>query len=157
MHLVDPHTLELAYLLLHLVGMAVLLGGALMVALVPVGAGPASDDPAGSLLGGAARYERLFWVIVALQVLTGIGNAGMLGSAMPGPATAWGGLFTVKLALVLAVLVASLVRLGVVARIIGTPGARMTERGCRLLRSLYLGTALFFGAVVLLAVRLVHG
>lgn len=153
MHILDTHTLSSTYRLLHLVGMAVLLGGAIHVAAQSVAR--ASEECDG-LLVAAARYEWLFWPVVALQVLTGIGNVGVKGSAVPGPATPWGTFFTIKLILVLLALALSLVRTGLVVELSGTP-APLVRRGAKLVQLAYVGTAAVLGAIVLIAVRLAHG
>lgn len=90
---------------LHLLALAVLLGGAVQLAL-------ATEVP----LAAARRYEYAFWAAFGVLVLTGVGNVGALAPAVPGPTTAWGRLLTLKLAAVLLLVAFSLVRSGVVAR-----------------------------------------
>lgn len=153
MHAIDPHALSIAYRLIHAAGMAVLLGGAVLVALgFGRGEGTRSDA-----VGAAARYERWFWPVIAVQALTGVGNAGMLGASLPGPATPWGGWLALKLVAVGVALVASLIRTGVIVQLVAAPEASVSTRGGALLRGLYAGTAGLLAVVVFLAVRLAHG
>ena len=154
MHPFDAHTLSIIYRLLHLVGMAILVGGAVFVAAPTVTGMP---ERQWRLVDAAARYEGLFWPIIALQVLTGIGNLGVLGASVPIPTSEWGTFLAIKLTLVLFALFLSLIRTGLVAQLIATPGASLLPPGARLLRSAYLGTALVLGLVVFMAVRLAHG
>jgi uncharacterized membrane protein len=129
----------------HVLGMVVLLGGSASVwnAL-------RSDPDPGSLV----RYEWLFWGTTGAMLVTGVGNLGALGA--PGPATRWGTVLTVKLALVLAVVVGSAVRTLAVERLrIRGDGALAAARDP--LRRLYAATTVALLAVVVLAEVLAHG
>jgi putative copper export protein len=152
MHLVDPHTLAISYRLVHLAGMAALLGGALWVTLGALGA----DGPS-AVLVAARRYEWLFWPLLALQVLTGIGNVALSGKGSLGPETAWGGFLLGKLGAVLAVLLLALLRSLVVAHLVDGGPAPLDRTGARRLGGLYLASTLSLATVVLFAVRLAHG
>lgn len=153
MHAIDPHTLSVAYRLIHALGMSVLLGGAIVVA---AGFGRGAGSAAGAI-HAAAWYERLFWPVIAIQVLTGVGNVGMLGASAPGPDTPWGGFFALKLGVVGVALVASTVRTGAVVQLLAQPSAVLSARQDAVLRGLYAATAVLVGVVVFLAVRLAHG
>ena len=154
MHVVDTHTLSIVYRLLHLAGMGILLGGALVVAIELLARHALADRRP---LDDAVRYEWLFWPVLAVQVLTGTGNVGVMGSGATGAETSWGGFLAVKLLLVLAVLILSAVRTALVARLVAQPDVPLAPRGARIVGGAYVGTALGVGAVVLLAVRLAHG
>lgn len=128
----------------HLLGMVVLLGGSAFAwnAL-------RADPDSAPLI----QYEWLFWGTMGVMLVTGVGNLGALGA--PGPATRWGTVLTVKLALVLALVVGSAVRTLVVERLRARDG--VTPAACGPLRRLYAATALALLAVVALAEVLAHG
>lgn len=176
-HIIDPNVLRITYRLLHLLGMAVLVGGAVAVAMhgsvrddeqrgvaprdgvVAGGAARAAATPIDvrTMLAAAARYERLFWPVLMVQVLTGVGNVGVMGSRAPGTGGPWGDLFGTKLLLVGVVLAASFVRTGVVALRLADPYAGLSARGARVLRIGYGATAVALGVIVLLAIGMAHG
>jgi uncharacterized membrane protein len=126
----------------HVLGMVLLLGGSAF-AWNALRVDPDSSFP--------ALYEWLFWGAMGAMLVTGVGNLGVLGA--PGPATRWGRLLTVKLALVLAVLLGSLLRTLVVERL--REGDTTAASGS--LRRLYGATTLALLAVVVLAEVLAHG
>jgi len=137
-------SLHLAVRTVHVLGMAVLLGGAGLVWL-------AARQRIASITALARTYEWLFWGAFGVLVATGIGNLGALGA--PGPATRWGQVVLVKLSLVALFVVASAVRTLAVARIGDTaPVAVATwhERA-------YGATALSLLGLVALAEVLAHG
>lgn len=139
--------LHLLVRLVHVAGMAVLLGGA---ALVWGRARVASDDDAAGVLALASAYEWLFWAAVGLVVLTGVGNLGALAPGVPGPDTGWGLTFAVKLAAVVGLLVGSLVRtLAVLRWRDGAPG--------RSVAAAYAATAGYLVVLLALAEVLAHG
>lgn len=140
----------------HVAAMALVLGGTLLVWAMSLRMGQLDSAEHGRLLLGLAeRYERLFWLALGLLVMTGVGNLGAFGAALPGPTTAWGGRLGLKLVAVLVLFVFSLLRTLVVTRlsIAGEPGV---ARVARLFPALYGGTALAVAAIVLLAVALAH-
>jgi hypothetical protein len=142
--------LALAYRLLHLAGMAVLLGGAFVIAWNgAVGGGE------GDAFRHVGRYERLFWVVVAVQVLSGIGMFGLLYGRSPYPG-GWGVLMA-KLLLVLVLLVLSLFRTAIMASLMREPALGGSRRVQRLVRNSYLLTATVIAVVVALAADLAHG
>lgn len=93
---------------LHVAAMALAVGGALLIAaairLLP---GGANRRTAAAF---ARAYEWLFWGALGVLVLTGVGNLGQFGAAVPGPETRWGSVLLAKLVAVLVLLGASLVR-----------------------------------------------
>ena len=107
------------------------------------------DDPGSSL---PVRYEWLFWGAMGVMLVTGVGNLGALGA--PGPATRWGRLLTVKLALVAALVLGSALRTLVVGRL---RGRTRDASAVRSLRRLYGATTLVLLGVVVLAEVLAHG
>lgn len=130
--------------LVHVGGMAVLLGGAVLAW--------AQSRSGADALTTATVYEWLFWGALGLVVLTGVGNLGAMGSAIPGPASDWGAVLAVKLAAVVGLLAGSLVRTLAVARwraADGPPGDR--------LGATYGATAGYLLVLVALAEVLAHG
>jgi uncharacterized membrane protein len=136
--------------------MAIMLGGAAIVA-VGIGQGDRAEEPVSGRLELARRYERIFWPILTLQVLTGVGQLGIFGDVLPGPQTAWGGHLMLKLELVIGLVLASLLRTMILVRLVAQPDARLTKAGARGLSLLYWATVLGFGVVVLAAANLAHG
>jgi hypothetical protein len=113
-----PHdTLSFLVRAVHTAGMALMLGGAALVWAAAAWGRPHAADGPGRLLGLAAAYERLFWLALGVQVMTGIGNLGALGLNLPGPETPWGGRLVLKLLAVLVFALFSLVRTVVIARL----------------------------------------
>jgi len=151
--------LHLLVRLVHVAGMAVLLGGAALVwgqcRLAPDGPDDeplATDRARDEPLATAAAYEWLFWGAVGLVVLTGVGNLGAMAPAVRGPGTGWGLTFAVKLAAVGGLLAGSLARTLAVARWRATairPGTR--------LGTAYAATAGYLVVLVALAEVLAHG
>jgi hypothetical protein len=139
--------------LVHVAGMAVLLGGAVLAwAQLRTG----TDDP----LATAAAYEWLFWGAVGLVVLTGVGNLGAMAPAVPGPGTDWGLTFAVKLAGVVGLLAGSLVRTLAVARwraLVDGSRERPRSASRERLPAVYAATAGYLLALVALAEVLAHG
>ncbi|MFC7019903.1 MULTISPECIES: CopD family protein [Haloarcula] len=138
--------LSLAIRTLHVLTMAVLVGGTLAVWY-------GYRTEAVTDLSLARRYEWSFWAALGVLVVTGVGNLGALGA--PGPATAWGRTFLVKLVLVLAVVVGSAVRTLSVVHVTGTSSARPTRN--RVVGRLYGATTVALVLVVVLAEVLAHG
>jgi putative copper export protein len=137
--------LSLAVRTLHVLTMAVLVGGTLAVWYGY--RTEAVTDP--SL---ARRYEWSFWAALGVLVVTGVGNLGAVGA--PGPATAWGRTFLVKLVLVLAVVVGSAVRTLAVVHVTDDPAGAVQSP---VVGRLYGATTVALVAVVVLAEVLAHG
>jgi hypothetical protein len=93
--------ISLAIRTLHLLAVAIIVGGATLVAA----SARLEQSQAPAL---AATYEWLFWASFGVLVLTGIGNLGAVGA--PPPATGWGQAFLLKLTLVLVLTVGSVIR-----------------------------------------------
>lgn len=144
----DPAT-ALLVRTLHVLAMAALLGGAALLAVV------AARTRGPAWLDAARGYEALFWGAAGLLVLTGVGNLGAYGDALPPPGSPWGGAFLAKVAAVLLLLPLSMVRTLAVA----LAGARpeLSEGGALRLAAAYAATALLAGGIVVLAVGLAHG
>jgi hypothetical protein len=129
--------------------MAAILGGALLVWWLGMRRPGAN---AGVVLDVAERYEWIFWAAIGLQVMTGVGNLGAFGDALPSPSSGWGMKLIVKLVAVLALAVLSVPRtLAVVAM------ASATRPRPRLLSALYGGTTAIVVGIAGLAVWLAHG
>lgn len=142
----------------HLLGMAVLLGGAALVWTV-LRRDPthAAAEASTAVLRSAAAYEWLFWGGAGLLVLTGVGNLGALAPTIPGPATTWGTSFATKLLGVVVLLVGSLVRTLGVIRLLGRDPSQLAPTTVGRLRGGYAATALLLLVVVGLAEVLAHG
>jgi uncharacterized membrane protein len=141
----------------HVLAMASMLGGAVLVWAMSVRAGgPDLANHTGVLLALAEKYERLFWLAMGVQVMTGAGNLGAFGTDLPAPATVWGGRFALKLLAVLIFLAFSLLRTLALVRLTQAEGLR-SARMTRLFQSFYGGTALALTVIALLAVILAHG
>ncbi|WP_459880558.1 CopD family protein [Halorubrum gandharaense] len=130
-----PSTLAVRWV--HLVALGVMLGGAALLAV--------TDRTPPELL---ARYELGFWLALGAVVVTGVGNAGAMAPAVPGPETRWGQLFGLKLVGVLLLVAFSLVRTGVVRD-------RTPEAGS--VRGWYAVTAGWVALLAALAVVMARG
>lgn len=137
---------------LHMLGMALLLGGVTVAWLV-------IREGAADSLAVAVRYEWLFWLTLGVVVLTGVGNLGAVGA--PGPATDWGQAFLVKLLLVVGFVVGSLLRTLVVVRMdrAGVAGGSAGDTPAirTWTRRAYAATGWVLLAIVVLGEVLAHG
>ena len=131
----------------HVLAAAVVVGGALLSWLVVRDADTPTDRRSARRV--AVGYERLFWGAFGLLVATGVGNLGALAPAIPGGS--WGATLAVKLLVVVALLVGSLVRTLAVAR------CRERDASVSTLSSTYALTAAALGVAVVLAEVLAHG
>ncbi|MEA2669422.1 MAG: hypothetical protein QOJ33_2356 [Chloroflexota bacterium] len=129
--------------------MAAILGGALLIWWLGVRRKGAN---AGVVLDVAERYEWIFWAAIGLQAMTGVGNLGAFGDALPASASGWGTKLIVKLVAVLALAVLSVPRTLAVVAMGGTKRPQPD-----LLSALYGGTAIFVIGIAGLAVWLAHG
>jgi hypothetical protein len=142
----DHQTLALAVRYAHVAAMAIAFGGAVLITWL------AWRGPADRVAELALRYEQLFWAAAGVLVMTGVGNLGALGPALPEPGTAWGSTFTTKL-LVVAVLIAiSLPRTLAVIEV-----SAAGRSGWRGIRTIYTVTTGVLATVVGLALTLAHG
>lgn len=130
---------------LHVVGMALLLGGTAFAWNALRRHGRLAVD---ELL----EFEAAFWGLLAVVVFTGVGNLAELGAPVPG--SRWGTVLTVKLLVVAGVAALSGLRTAVVYRL-SVEGH--DEGGGVAVRWLYAGTAWGLVGVVVLAEVLVHG
>ena len=157
----------------HIVAAASMLGGAGLAWWV-VRDATRTGDPSRvfAALSVSRAYEWGFWAAVGIIVATGVGNLGALAPAVPGPDTDWGTTLSLKIALVLALLVGSVVRTILVAgpssghtvgptaeRTAGTaPGQPHADsRRLAVLRSAYAVTAVWLLVIVGFAEVLAHG
>ena len=129
--------------------MAAILGGALLVWWLGVRRKGANAE---LVLEVAERYEWIFWAAIGLQAMTGVGNLGAFGNALPAPASRWGTTLILKLVAVLALAVLSLPR---TLAVVAMAGGRRPQPD--LLSALYGGTAVFVVGIAGLAVWLAHG
>jgi uncharacterized membrane protein len=158
---------------LHVVAAASILGGAGLAWWI-VRDATRTGDPArtAAVLSVAQGYEWGFWAAIGVIVATGVGNLGALAPTIPGPATDWGTVLSIKLALVLALLVGSVVRTLLAAslpsgRTVRPPSERTGEtapdslpvdaRHLAILRAAYALTAGWVLAIVGAAEVLAHG
>ncbi|WP_137287079.1 CopD family protein [Halorussus salinisoli] len=143
----------LAVRLLHVLGMALVLGGATLTWWL-FRQDAASDSAA---VRTAVAYERGFWAAIGVLVMTGVGNLGSLAPYVPTVETRWGTVFAAKLLLVLTVLALSLVRTLVVHRYRRAEATEGSGQETDTLRVAYGATALSLATVVALAEVLAHG
>lgn len=136
---------------LHLVGMAVAVGGAALTWALFRSPG----ERTGATIEFAATYEWLFWAAMGALVMTGVGNLGSLAPSVPAADTDWGTVFAVKLLAVMAVLGLSVVRTLLVHR--GRRAEPASASGVRVLRVSYAATTLALAGIVALAGVLAHG
>ncbi|WP_255196426.1 CopD family protein [Halorarius litoreus] len=147
-------SLHLSVRLLHVLAMAFVTGGAVVLWLGFQRARAANETAV--VLSTAVGYEWLFWGAMGLVVATGVGNLGALGAGVEGPGTAWGQTLAVKLFVVLLFFLGSVVRTAIVDGIDRVPVAHNAAIRTLLARS-YALTALSLGVVVALAEVLAHG
>jgi hypothetical protein len=140
----------------HVASVALLAGGAMMIAasaLVPRG-GRADD----ALLSAASLYEFAFWLMIGIVVATGVSNLGLKGEGLMGPWTAWGRALTTKLGAVILLLALSLVRSDFVIRCgAATSAAGVADRGRAILGALYAATVAMLLGALWLGLGLAHG
>jgi uncharacterized membrane protein len=160
-------TLTLPLRTLHVLGAGVLIGAAatLWYAFRPVAEG---EVVTGHSIRLARAYEWTFWAIIAVLIVSGIGNVAAYGRGIPGPASEWGLVLAVKLIGVVGLLVLSVVRSLLVDRATsqGAAGVESSDRGSEAdrdailahrLRGIYALTGLYVAGIVVLAEVLAHG
>jgi hypothetical protein len=143
------HALSLFVRWGHVAGMAAILGGALLVWWLGVRRNRASTA---TVIEVAERYEWIFWAAIGLQVMTGVGNLGAFGQALPASESGWGTKLIVKLVSVLALALLSVPR---TLAVVAMAGAKQPRAG--LLSAFYGGTAAYVVGIAGLAVWLAHG
>jgi hypothetical protein len=129
--------------------MAAILGGALLVWWLGFRRRGAN---VGMVVDVAERYEWIFWAAIGLQVMTGVGNLGAFGAALPPSASGWGTKLIMKLVAVLALAVLSVPR---TLAVVAMAGAKQPRPG--LLSALYGGTTVIVVGIAGLAIWLAHG
>jgi putative copper export protein len=142
----------------HVGAVSFLLGGALLIALLFLflRSRPTNDAGDGVLLELVKVYEWAFWAAVAMVVITGLGNLGRFGEGLPEPGSEWGQDLMLKLLLVLAFLMVSLVRTFSVALVMLQDAGSQFESCSSGLARLYWLTAALLGGVLASAVALAH-
>jgi hypothetical protein len=143
------HLLSLFVRWAHVAGMAAILGGALLVWWLGVRRNRASTA---TVIEVAERYEWIFWAAIGLQVMTGVGNLGAFGEALPAPGSGWGTKLIVKLVAVLALALLSVPR---TLAVVAMAGGKRPRAG--LLSTFYGGTTVVVIGIAGLAVWLAHG
>ncbi|WP_336328968.1 MULTISPECIES: CopD family protein [unclassified Haloarcula] len=135
---------------LHVLAMAALVGGTTLLWYSYRSGAIASLAP-------ARQFEWLFWAGVGVLVFTGVGNLGTLGP--PGPGTDWGRTLLVKLVVVVALVVGSVVRtlLLVQASDREATSGDLSPTLLRTLSRAYGVTAAVLLGIVVLAEVLAHG
>jgi hypothetical protein len=130
--------------------MAAILGGALLVWWLGVLRDGADDGR--TVVDVAERYEWIFWAAIGVQVMTGVGNLGAFGDALPPSDSAFGTKLIVKLVAVLALAILSVPR---TIAVVAMAGDKTPRPG--LLSAMYGGTTLMVVAIAGIAVWLAHG
>ncbi|WP_332897592.1 hypothetical protein [Haladaptatus sp. CMSO5] len=138
---------------IHVLAMAVLLGGSAVVWLTVRTRAP-SPVERGFLLQLATGYEWLFWAALGTLVMTGVGNLGALAPAIPTLSTQWGVVLYTKLAAVIGLLLFSAGRTVAVARL---READIAANVVPTLSRAYAGTTLYVLGLLALAEVLAHG
>jgi len=154
----DAHSLSFVIRWVHVFSMAFLLGGAALLWILFWSA-QSSRQPENDrmLLVVAERYEWFFWLAIGLLVMSGVGNLGALGKALPKRQTAWGGTLIVKLSLVLILVVCSLLRTLLITHLKATGHWALSTSGHKMLQGAYASTLLVVVVVLTLALSLAHG
>lgn len=156
--MLDQHFLSFWIRSIHVLSMACLLGGAVLLTILVWDAmRPEKSAHNAWLVIAAQRYEWLFWLAIGVQIITGIGNLGSFGAGLPPPDSAWGLKLTIKLLAVALFIPISLVRTIVVARLYNPQHATLSMPVVTAFKSAWGFTSVFLGAIVLLAEALAHG
>ncbi len=153
----DQHLISFFIRALHVISMALLLGGAVLCWAMTPRAGTLDTGENGLLLVVARKYEFIFWLAIGIQLITGIGNIGVFGAQLPGPETVWGAKLALKLLAFLVLLLASLPRAALIGRLHLAGELSPSVSRPRVLAALYGGTAVFVAGMVVVAVSLAHG
>lgn len=144
---------------LHVLSMAVVLGGAILTwaSLWQIGRTQSTTGQRSEqiVLTLAAGYEWLFWAAVGVVVMTGVGNLGALAPSVPPSDSTWGLTLTIKLVGVLGLLLGSVARTFLVGQYRSTSG--ISSGQAHLLCRSYAVTAVYLMVVVALAEVLAHG
>lgn len=151
----DSHALSFVIRWVHVVSTTLLLGGAGLIALLAARGSVKQDGRA--WLKFAEGYEGWFWLALGIQVLTGVGNLGAFGAALPTSDTAWGTRMMLKLGAVLIFVLFSLLRTTLIVLFDNAEGIALRAPLSRFVTVAYASTALILVAVLWLAMALAHG
>lgn len=144
-HTVMVAALHLLVRYVHIIGMAVLVGGAIFTWTTI-----RTTQLSTALV---RQYEWVFWGTLGVMVITGVGNIGARGA--PGPATQWGTLLTAKLVLVLFFVLGSLLRTLAVLRL--AENQSIPNHSTTMLQRSYTVTAGMLLLIAAVAEVLAHG
>ena len=152
----DPfYQLWFAVRYVHVAAVALLAGGALLLALSTFTArGVAATENSWT---AASTYEWTFWTLIGIVAVTGVSNLGLKGEGLLDPATSWGRALTLKFVAVLAFLTVSLLRSDFVIRCAATPAAALSARARAVAGVLYAVTVAMMLGVMWLGLGLAHG
>jgi len=141
---------------IHVFSMSLLVGGA---ALMYITCHLAKSEPLidRSLLRLLYGYEIVFWVAIGLMVMSGIGNLGTFGNALPNLQTAWGMKLLIKLILVVTLTLCALVRTFVVYRISLADVCNRSISWLQVMERFYVATLLLLAVILTFALGLAHG
>ena len=139
---------------LHVASVALIAGGALIVAASCLVAPSDSDaDP----LRAAAAYEWIFWLLTGAAIVTGVSNLGLKGDGLMAAETTWGRALTMKLTAALVLLALSLVRTDFVIRCSAVVGRGRSARIRKVLGALYGLTVILLLGALWIGLGLAHG
>ncbi|WP_224333720.1 hypothetical protein [Haloprofundus halobius] len=158
--MVLSHPTALLVRLLHVTGVGVAVGGAVLTwAASRRAVSTGRVDAARTALSVAETYEWLFWGALGAIVASGVGNLGSLGLAVSGLETTWGTTLGVKLGLLAAFLAGSAGRTLFVSFAAGRSGADAAPvtATTRRLRTAYAVTSVVLLALVGFGEVLAHG
>ena len=142
----------------HVMAMALVVGGSVVLCAMCMGnRGGEELEPGGAVLRLATRYERIFWSVLAILVLTGVGNLGAFAGHLPTRETLWGRKLLIKLFCVLALMVVSCVRTSVIAHYGYIHGERLEGWARKMIGGAYAVTVLVAVAILTVALLLAHG
>lgn len=150
----SPVSLSLLIRLIHVASVLFLLGGSicpLRLSSLP------QEKRASRFLSLSEKYEKSSWVAIGVLVMTGVGNAGAFGEALPDRQTPWGRTFMIKLVGVLLFFAFSQIRTFFIFRMKVAYAEDVTLFLPKTVHLLYPATALFIAAILTLALFLAHG
>jgi putative copper export protein len=153
----DLHVLSFVVRFVHVAAMAILVGGSVLVVMMLLAADAQSGTDAPRLPDIVISYEWLAWLAIGLLIMTGVGNLGAFGTAVPPPQTAWGQKLTLKLALVALLVLGSLLRTFLLVLLHSEEGHSRSAPAFATIRIAYAATAGLATVVLLVALALAHG
>jgi uncharacterized membrane protein len=143
---------------IHVAAMAVLLGGSLLMWVLSFRTRPDEANTRSLItLLVAEKYEVLFWIALGLLALTGVGNLGAYGRGLPAAASPWGVKLTWKLLAILLLLLFSLLRTLLVARLRPAGDSMQPASQQAMFRHFYALTTVFSLVILYLGLSLAHG